>query len=295
MTAARRAKSLARRLGWARDAFVSGPAPKAAPAKSDANASVAPAQVKPPFPKAPAGSRRSVKFFDDYPRFFETSVTAPYPWRLNLRYDAIFDENREIFQGARVLDISSHDGRWSLAALKTGAASVVGIEARPDLVQNSHDNLAHYGCDESSYRFIAGDVYEVMENEKIEVDIVMCLGFLYHTLRYNELFKRMSDCNPAWMLIDTEVLPMEPDSLVRIRAEGVGRQNNAVADSLSRGHTVLSGRPSQEAIKVMARAYGYDVKGRSDWGSLLRDNPGADGVTDYRERRRITVRAKKRR
>ena len=57
-------------------------------------------------------------FFDAYPRFFETSQTSTQPWRLNLRHEAIFGDNAAAFPGARVLDIASHDGRWSLAALQ---------------------------------------------------------------------------------------------------------------------------------------------------------------------------------
>ena len=56
-------------------------------------------------------------FFDAYPRFYETSKTSASRGRLNLRYEAIFGENADVFRGARVLDIASHDGRWSLAAL----------------------------------------------------------------------------------------------------------------------------------------------------------------------------------
>src|SRR6476661_8939613 len=81
-------------------------------------------------PSAP-GSRTASMFFDKYPRFYETSQTTATRGRLNLRYEAIFAENRDIFAGAKVLDIASHDGRWSLAALECGAASVIGIEARP--------------------------------------------------------------------------------------------------------------------------------------------------------------------
>ena len=69
-------------------------------------------------------------FFDAFPRFYETSQTGDPRERINLRYEAIFAHNADVFQGARVLDIASHDGRWSLAALRTGAAEVIGIEAR---------------------------------------------------------------------------------------------------------------------------------------------------------------------
>jgi hypothetical protein len=94
-------------------------------------------------------------FFAAYPRFYETSETAAIPYRLNLRYEAIFAENRDVFQGASVLDLARHDGRWSLAALKTGASHVVGIEGRPELVANAKANIEHYGIDDGRCRFVA--------------------------------------------------------------------------------------------------------------------------------------------
>src|SRR5262249_22037325 len=84
-------------------------------------------------------------FFDESPRFYETSETSTHPGRLNLRHQAMFGDNLDVFEGARVLDIASHDGRWSFAALKAGAASVVGIEGRPELVANANETFEQYG------------------------------------------------------------------------------------------------------------------------------------------------------
>ena len=39
---------------------------------------------------------------------------------MNERYEALIAINKDIFDGARVLDLASHDGRYSFAALKTG-------------------------------------------------------------------------------------------------------------------------------------------------------------------------------
>jgi predicted nicotinamide N-methyase len=208
---------------------------------------------------------------------------------LNLRYDAIFAENRSIFEGARVLDIASHDGRWSLAALETGAKSVVGIEGKPELVEHANANLATYIDDASRYTFYAGDVLEVLAREKIEVDVVMCLGFLYHTLRYNELMSRIRELNPRKVIIDTQVHPRAKGPVVRLVLDTADSQANAVRDDYSYGNKVLVGWPSVQAVKLMARGYGYEVESFSDWGSLLRDNAGATDVNDYADARRVTM------
>ena len=59
-------------------------------------------------------------FAEDYPRFMEVSELVPRPERMNERYEALFAGNRDVFDGARVLDLASHDGRYSFAALKPG-------------------------------------------------------------------------------------------------------------------------------------------------------------------------------
>ena len=76
-------------------------------------------------------------FCDLYPRFLETSETAPAASRLNARWRAIIGWNEAILAGRRVVDLGCHDGRWSFAALKAGAAHVTGIEARPHLIRKA--------------------------------------------------------------------------------------------------------------------------------------------------------------
>lgn len=231
-------------------------------------------------------------FFERFPRFYETSETFAYPGRLNLRHEAIFGENRDVFEGRRVLDIASHDGRWSFAALEAGAASVVGVEGRPELVASANATFAHYGVDPERYRFIADDVYHALAQDQGRFDVVMCLGFLYHTLRYNELLARIRRCDPAYLIIDTEVA-QDDRPLVQLRVEHVVPQRNAVADELTHGDRVLSGKPTVAGLELMVRAYGFEVERYSDWAGLTRDNPeSADQVGNYLRGRRVTARCR---
>lgn len=244
---------------------------------------------------SPPGSRAVTSgFFDRYPRFYETSETFAYPSRLNLRHEAIFGENRDVFAGARVLDIASHDGRWSFAALEAGAASVVGIEGRPELVEAANATFAHYDVSPERYRFIADDVFHALADGDWEFDVVMCLGFLYHTLRYNELMARIRRCGPTHLIIDTEVAT-DDRPLAHLRVENVVPQRNAVADELTYEDSVLSGRPSVRGLETIVGAYGFDFESFSDWPGLTRDNPeNADQFKNYLRGRRVTVRCKAR-
>lgn len=237
------------------------------------------------------GSRTASWFFEQFPRFYLTSSTAPTTARLNLRYEAIFAENRDIFEGASVLDLASHDGRWSLAALVTGARSVVGIEARPELVKAATENLAGYGYEAGRVRFVAGDVHAVLNTQQFDADVVLCLGFLYHTMRYNELLGGIRRTSARYLIIDTFSPHMTgPVPNVNVITEDADEQGKAAADSYTHGASVLVGRPNLAAIRIMLAAYGYRVERLSDWAGLLRDNPGTNNCDDYANGKRITVR-----
>jgi Methyltransferase domain len=241
--------------------------------------------------RGPPGTAQASMFFDKHPRFYATSRTAAHRGRLNMRYEAIFAENRDVFEGARVLDIASHDGRWSFAALSTGAAEVLGIEARDELVDAARENLAHYGVDAGRYRFVAGDVFDVLGRENGTVDVVLCLGFLYHTLRYPELMCRIRDLAPRHLIIDTFVVAgRTAKPVVHLFTEQTKRERNAVVDPFSHGDQTLVGWPSLTGLETLVEAYGFAVERYSDWGALLRDNPGVENVTDYAQGRRVTAR-----
>jgi predicted nicotinamide N-methyase len=238
---------------------------------------------------APAGSLRLRSgFAERFPAFLDTSETSSFPWRLNLRHEAIFTANRERLAGARVLDIASHDGRWSMAALEAGASHVTGIEARADLVASAERTLASYDVDPARYAFVAGDVFEVLAERPEEYDVVLCLGFLYHTQRHTELLSRIRATGARHLVIDTEV-HRDPAPVVYLATEKIERQGNAVSDAFSLGDTVLTGRPTLAALRLLAESQGFALQGLADWDGLLRDNPDADQVRDYRIGRRLTA------
>ena len=244
----------------------------------------------PPSPTEPGSRLVRSGFFDKYPRFFESSETATYPGRLNLRHQAIIGDNLEIFEGANVLDIASHDGRWSFAALRAGAASVVGVEGRPDLVDAARDTFEHYGADPARYRFVAGDLFHALAEKPGQFDVVLCLGFLYHTLRYNELFAGIRQCNPQHLIIDTQVAKGQ-HSAIRLRVENSAHQSNSIADDFSHEGRVLTGRPTHNGLNMIASAYGFELEGYADWAGLLRDNTeSARHYEAYSTGARITAR-----
>lgn len=233
---------------------------------------------------------RELGFFDEHPRFLETSTTAIGVLRLNLRHRALIQANRDVLAGARVLDIASHDGRWSMAALEAGAVHVTGIEARPDLVDHAEQTLAAYGAKSGSYRFITGDVFAVLASEELEVDVVQCFGFLYHTLRYPELFSLLRRLEPGHLLLDTRVVNAK-GKIIKILVNKAGRQAHAAVDDYTEGATTLVGWPSPAALRLMLRTYGFRVEAEFDWEEAGRAVAG-DQMGRYKRRERVSWRCR---
>jgi hypothetical protein len=248
-------------------------------------------------------------FADDYPRFIEVSELTPELQgqderqrnrsaleqrnRMSERYEALFASNRDIFDGARVLDLASHDGRFSMAALKTGAAHVTGVEVRQSLVDKAEETFAFYGQDPETYRFVCGDVFEVLEQEKFDVDVVLCLGYLYHTWRYTELMYRLHNLSPRHLIVDTMVTPDTQPTLKVVREANAEDIRSAAQDAWSVDR-VLVLRPSVPALQILVRNYGFEIESMYDWKSRLAGRLPMPGLDGYATGKRVTLRCRSR-
>jgi hypothetical protein len=206
-----------------------------------------------------------------------------------MRHRALIEDNLDIIKGARVLDIASHDGRWTLAALEAGAAHVIGVEARPELVESAHDTLSFYGADEDRYRLVTADVFAALGHETFDVDYIQCFGFLYHTLRYPELFSRLRRLEPRHMVLDTRVHVAEDDT-IKIKLNEATMQPQAAVDDFSEGTKTLVGSPSPSALRCILGVYGFSVEREYDWAAASRR--GGVPLKKYKQGGRITWRCR---
>jgi hypothetical protein len=223
-------------------------------------------------------------FFDGFPRFYETT-RAPAV-RLNKRYQAIIHGNEDILIGKRVLDIASHDGRWSFAALKAGCSFVVGIEARRHFVDNANQTFALYGVDQSRYQFIHADAIEYLRRCSVVADTVLLLGFFYHVSCHVELASLIARTGARHIILDTGVISDRENPMaipiIKLFEERTDEQKNAVGCM----PTTLVGHPSREAIKMIFKHAGYSIR-EIDWMPIL-NQMGTDGVTEYQTGDRAT-------
>lgn len=211
------------------------------------------------------GSSAPDGFFDNYPRFFTTSVTWAKPDRLNQRHRALIQSNADVIAGRRVLDLASHDGRWSFAAHKAGAAHVLGIEAREHLVDFARDNMREYGVPGGKVAFKRPDVMNELDVlESGSFDTVFCFGFLYHTVDHMPVLRKMARLKPKHLIIDT-LISLSEDNIVEIKEERVEEESNGAVGEPGTPGGVIVGRPSKSALELMLRAAGFRLLRYYNW------------------------------
>jgi hypothetical protein len=222
-------------------------------------------------------------FFDDNPRFLTTSKTGSTALRLNARYLPIIESNRAILEGKRVLDIASHDGRWSFAALKAGASHVTGIEARDYLVRNAGESFRLFDVPADRYSFLCGDVFEILAQQRIAVDTVLLLGFFYHTERHTEIARLIDRTGARHVILDTNILPAADNPmnipLVKLFKEKTNHEANAFGEE----EMAVVGHPSREAVSLIFSQHGFTAT-EFDWTPYR----GSPNLKDYNEDRRTT-------
>jgi predicted RNA methylase len=231
----------------------------------------------------------SVGFFDSYPRFFSTSATNAMPDRLNQRHRALIQSNADIISGRSVLDIASHDGRWSLAAHKAGAEYVLGIEARQHLVEASRANMRNYGVPEGQVEFVRGDVMiELDQLESGRFDTVFCFGFLYHMIDHMPLLRKIARLKPTSRVIDTAI-STQPGSIVEVHDEAVQNESAAAVGDPGNPARAVKGFPSRAALELMLKAVGFPVLRYYNWRNV--GIKRWDDLKDYYLGRRESVTA----
>jgi SAM-dependent methyltransferase len=229
-------------------------------------------------------------FCDRYPRFLETTETVASRSRLNARWRAIIGWNTAILAGRRVLDLGCHDGRWSFAALEAGARHVTGIEARAHLVEKAAENFRHYGVAAGSYDLVNGDAVDVLRGlQSGSIDVLMCLGFFYHTLEHMRLLLEARRLGAEFVIIDTSI-SAAPDPIVALAFESIDDTRNSVDYGLTGNKTALVGAPSKSGLLAMLDYAGYQAE-FFDW----QNNAVGDwtDLPDYAANLRVTVRARR--
>lgn len=213
-------------------------------------------------------------FLASHPRYAEDANTIA---RLNTRHRFLIDPFRDDINEARVLDLAAHDGRWSMALAEAGAAMVVGIEARADLIAQH----AELDGPPSKDRVMMeqGDIFDRLDeltSENIRFEVVTLFGIFYHVMDHFRLLRKCVDLRPKLILIDSEFMKGNWPFIKMLR-ETTDNPLNA-APQIAGQPVAIKGVPSSIALERMAQALNCRVDW-SDWNTLPEDQ--RDHVTDY--------------
>jgi LPS sulfotransferase NodH len=174
---------------------------------------------------------------------------------LRRRYDVIVARNRDLFQNARVLDIMSSYGFWSLAAFDAGATHVVGVDSSPASVEAAEKTFNEYGVSPGSYQFVNSEIFAALQTFDPEAfDLILCQGYFEHC-DPREFFQHLARLRPKHVILDT----------------GIDRGEGPIARfSLGMGHVL--GTPNHPLIMFLCDA--FDFRWRLlDWRTM--------GITDW--------------
>ena len=170
--------------------------------------------------------------------------------RMNRRHARIVAPFKEDLIGAQVLDLAAHDGRWSYA-LAEHAERVVGVEARPDLI----DRFAQYpaGPQHGRVKLVCDDIYRDLDKRLIRdetFDAVMLFGIYYHVMDHYGLLARVTQLEPELIVIDSEFM-VDRNPIIQMVKERTDNPLNAIAQVPGQEVT-MKGVPSTGAMERMA-------------------------------------------
>ncbi len=144
--------------------------------------------------------------------------------------------------------------RWP----RPGAAEVIGIEARPELVAR----YRHFP--ETPYKarvdLRVGEVFEALESfvsEGEEFDVVALFGLFYHVMDHFRLLQLIRLAGARIVLIDSEFMLMN-NPMIQLIFERTGSDLNA-PEQIPGQERALIGVPSVRAMNAMARALDFDI------------------------------------
>ncbi len=197
--------------------------------------------------------------------------------RFSWRSQIIFSENKHVIEDKNILDLACNTGRMAFPCLELGAKSVTGVEARPELIEAGQRLMAKTAhADKMEYT--QSDLFEYLESlEPGQFDTILCLGFLYHTVRQVDFFRQIHRLRPEHFVMDTGVAKnyfwfgrkmfgKPPALFVADYEDPAETRNTTDVDGLVFW-------PSTSFLEDMTKKIGYrckrlDYKGVKDWSDM---------------------------
>lgn len=195
--------------------------------------------------------------------------------RVNERYKRIIGHNIRFIKDKRVIDLAAHDGRWTWAALQSGAAYVDAVEGRPELVAAANKALSAFPSER--YSFVQGDIIDHMEQRKGgRWDTILCLGIFYHINEHFRLLRLMAELKPSAIILDTALMTTKAPQIGFV-AEETESKLNAIPGR-ERADKVLVGTMSRGLLDLWCNLHNWNLA-YVPW--LPADIPNHTSLEDY--------------
>jgi tRNA (mo5U34)-methyltransferase len=183
-------------------------------------------------------------------------------------FERLLDASGGSLRGRRVLDLGCNAGYWSLAAIEAGADFVLGVDLKPQYIEQAQLVFEVKRVDAARYGFHTGDLFTADLSGAF--DVVLCLGVLDHLARPVELFELMARTGTELIVIDSNV------SRARASLFEVSRLYST-RDVAGDGLVLI---PSRQAVIDLARRVGFEAV------ALALNATDLAGMSDYRRERR---------
>ena len=125
--------------------------------------------------------------------------------RFNMRWKHLFADNQQHIEGKKVLDLACNNGRMAYPCIDLGAEKVFGVEARGSLIASGKEYFDSLGISDRM-QWHQADAFEFMDAATPGAfDVILCLGFLYHTTRQVDFFRAVKRLRAKTVIIDSSI------------------------------------------------------------------------------------------
>ena len=129
----------------------------------------------------------------------------PYHFEcINGRIGVLLENNYQSLKNKSILDVGSHTGIFSWAALQLGAKFVHGIDVEERTINRCMELFLEEETNPSSYTFQAENITNFLERiDAKSFNTIFCFGVLYYMAEPLNLLKLMARAAKETILIDT--------------------------------------------------------------------------------------------
>jgi len=151
-------------------------------------------------------------------------------------------------KGLRVLDVGCNEGFWSLEAHKSGAAYVLGVDARAQHVEQAQLVRDALGIDPSHLEYRQMDVNDLSREQLGEFDLCLFLRVLQHLPHPLLGLQKLREMCRGHLVMDVKLVRMEWPVLFLMEEWPEG---------LLEGTNRMALRPSRSAVELMLKSCGF--------------------------------------